>query len=553
MNAAAHKLFGVPSEAPCQGADYQHFLEPYIRADPQQSHASPEQWLMNLVLNKEAASSVPEDAIVLHLPFGREVAVTRWNVPIDEAQKHLMGTAYTFHNLTNCHQRALHLQRVHEAILTFSTAIGRIPEQLDLPWPEETLLAPPVVFVAQQLVDIIRYVLSCRRVSLLAKCPSAEYLYFVAGSGISPEQELLIREKEWKRVSLLEVVDETARARLNANQVEILTSDHLPLRPVHPREGDVENLLMVPMFLQRQLAGILIVVRAADEGAYLPEDVALVKAVAAQARLIIEGLCCLHAQVETQTRARVLCEVQHLSNDFLTLASHELRTPLTGIMGNLQLAQRRLEALKYQINVQTEHVSEHVACTQQPLDSAAKSASLLQCMINDLIDDARIQTNQLALSLTPCDLLTLLKAAVARQQHAAPEHAIVWKEQPAEQSVPIFADEQRIIRVLTTYLSNAYRSSPGTQPVTVALTVENAVARVSVYDEGPGIPADEQAHLWDRFYHSKWSTVQNELDLSFGLALYLCRVLIEQHQGSVGMQSAPGEGTTFWLTLPLAK
>ncbi len=289
----------------------------------------------------------------------------------------------------------------------------------------------------------------------------------------------------------------------------------------------------------------------------------------------------------------MLHEVQRLSNDFLTLASHELRTPLTGIMGNLQLAQHRLETLKRQVAAQAEHVRERLTYAQQPLASASQSTRLLQRMINDLIDDARIQTNQLALSLQPGDLLTLLKEAVTRQQHDAPERTIVLKEKPTEPAVPILADAQRIIQVLTTYLANALRAAPGTRPVTVGLTVEDAVARVSEHDEGPGIPAEEQAHLWDRFYRGKGSSIQHKLDLSLGLlqypqrmipyekggksprgsdrppstflivadgsrflnralGLYLCRAFIERHQGRVGVQSAPGQGTTFWLTLPLA-
>lgn len=58
-------------------------------------------------------------------------------------------------------------------------------------------------------------------------------------------------------------------------------------------------------------------------------------------------------------------------------------------------------------------------------------------------------------------------------------------------------------------------------------------------------------HLWDRFYRAKGSAIQQELDLSLGLGFYLCKVFIERHQGSVGVQSAPGQGAIFWLALPL--
>ena len=171
-------------------------------------------------------------------------------------------------------------------------------------------------------------------------------------------------------------------------------------------------------------------------------------------------------------------------------------------------------------------------------------------MINDLIDDARIQSNTLPFSLNPEDLGTLLREVVAGQQHAAPERTIVLDAPSAEQRVPILADAGRIKHVLTTYLTNALTSSPPGKPVVVQLSVVEALARVSVHNEGAGIAREELDHIWERFYRAKGSAVQHELDLSCGLPLYLCRVFIEWHQGSVGVQSAPGEGATFWFTLP---
>jgi len=116
----------------------------------------------------------------------------------------------------------------------------------------------------------------------------------------------------------------------------------------------------------------------------------------------------------------------------------------------------------------------------------------------------------------------------------------------------ILADAGRIKHALTTYLTNALTSSPPGRPVEVQLRVEEALARVSVHNEGAGIAREELDHLWERFYRAKGSAVQHGLDLSCGLPLYLCWVFMERHEGSVGVQSAPGQGATFWLTLPIA-
>ncbi|WP_307811823.1 HAMP domain-containing sensor histidine kinase [Ktedonobacter robiniae] len=242
--------------------------------------------------------------------------------------------------------------------------------------------------------------------------------------------------------------------------------------------------------------------------------------------------------------------MSRLAGEFLTLATHELRTPLTRVLGNLQLAQRRLQTYKGQFAPPSAQIREPLAHVQQPLAAASQSAQLQQRIINDLIDDARIQTHMLTLSLNPEDLGTLLREVVAGQQQAAPEHTIVLDAPPLEQGVPILADAERIKHVLTTYLTNALTYAPPGQPMVVQLRITEALARVSVHNEGSGIAREELDHIWERFYRAKGSAVQHELDLSFGLALYLCRVFIEQHQGSVGVESAPGQGATFCFTLP---
>ena len=563
INATAHKLFEVAPEALYQGTGYKQFLEHYTCSDEQNQSVSSEQWLMNLVLAQEAGTCSPEHMLLLHLPSGRKVSVNVRCFPLIDSQRDAGETVFIFREITHRYQKALHLQRVYEAVRDLTAAIAQIPEYRDLAWPEETfLLSPPVLFVAQQLVEVIHHVLECHRVLMLAFGPPAGHMHFVAGSGYTPEQE-----QYWREIGGCflpsEVIDETMLARLSANEEAIFTTEslckverfgkQLPL-PAYDVTTSLasETFLLIPVFLEQQWVGALAIIKANAEDGYTPEEIALVKAVTRQTALFIDCIHCLHTHAETRTRALVLDEVNQLTDEFLMLASHELRTPLTGIMGNLQLAQRRLETLKSQLATQPAYVREDIAHAQQPLTAASRSAQLQQRMINDLIDDARIQTHTLPLSLKRWDLRTLLREVVATQQQSMPEHAIVLEIMPTEQEVPIIADAGRIKQVLNTYLTNALSYSPAERSVTVQLTIGNALARVSVHDEGPGIPEEEREHLWDRFYRAKGNAVQHELDLSFGLGLYLCQVFIEQHQGSVGVQSVSGQGATFWFTLPIA-
>src|SRR6266702_4019137 len=466
-NAAAFKLFEVPSEDLFQGIGYQEFLHPYTMGDEQQRAIALEPWLMSLVVDDEAASCLQKETMVLQLPSGREAYVTMCGLPLLDAHKRAVGTIYVFHEITHRYQKALHLQRVHQAVLSLREAIAHLPEHIDLASPEGIfLLSPPVLFVAQHLVDLIGHVLDCQYVSLVALGP-AGHLYYAVGSG------------------------------------------------------------------------------------YTPEEIEFVKAVAAETMLVIDCLHCLCEQAEERARALAQQEMSLLVNEFLNLASHELNTPLTSIKGNIQLAQRRLARLKRQFAAQPGRVSEQIEQVQHSLASAAQSARLQERIIKALMDDARIQSDTLELHTTSRDLSVLLREAVATQQRLAPERTIVLESMPPERVVPVMVDAERITQVITSYLANALSYSPADQPVTVQLTIEDAVARVSVHDQGPGIPGEEQGRIWGRYYFAREIAEQQEPDLSLGLGLYLSRAFIERHHGSVGVESDPGHGATFWFTLPI--
>jgi len=549
INAAALKLFEGAATSLWNGTSYQQFLHRYTGEAQQQPAPALEPWLMSIVIDEETAASPQEETMVLQVSSGRKVYVNIRCSPVLDAQQHTVGTVYVFHDLTHRYQKALHLQDVYQAVSHLQEAIAHLPEHLDFASPEGTifLLSPPVLFVAQQLVDVIRHVLDCLRVRLLALGP-AGHLYYGVGSGFTPEQEQFLGERSG-RFLLSDILDETALARLAAGQEVILPTAHMRLPPEIGAAFGARTLLLVPLFLEQQWVGVLVIGKAGLNSRYAPEEIELVKAVAAETMLVIECLLWLCEHAEAHARALTQQEMHRLTNDFLTLASHELNTPLTVIKGNLQVAQHRLATLKRRIAEQLEQLSEQI---ELPLASATQSARLQERMIKELIDDASIQANSLELHMQRCDLIALLREAVARQQRSAPERTIMLEVMTTEKVVPIIADAERITRVINAYLANALSYAPADQPVTVQLTVEDAVARVSVHDEGPGIPVEEQGHIWGRHFYAKGTTAQDELDLSLGLGLYLCQALIERHHGSVGVHSKPGHGATFWFTLPLA-
>jgi signal transduction histidine kinase len=145
----------------------------------------------------------------------------------------------------------------------------------------------------------------------------------------------------------------------------------------------------------------------------------------------------------------------------------------------------------------------------------------------------------------------VVREAVEEQRQLHPERTIAL-DVPSEPRVPVVADAHRLGQVVTNLLTNALKYSPTDRPVEVGLQVHNQQARVWVRDAGPGLPPAEQEHVWERYYRAPGVSVQSGSGIGLGLGLHISRTIIEQHQGQVSVQSAPGQGSTFWFSLPLA-
>lgn len=235
---------------------------------------------------------------------------------------------------------------------------------------------------------------------------------------------------------------------------------------------------------------------------------------------------------------------------FLGIASHELQTPLTTLKLHAQLAHRRLERLVSSEGELTEGLAHHLGALQEEEARMVQQLRRLDRLVKDLLDVSRIRAGRLDLRLERVELAALVQEVVEEQRRAAPTRTISLAL-PAPQVVSLVADADRIGQVVTNYLTNALKYSAAAQPVEVGLEVEGQHARVWVRDHGPGIPVEEQARIWERFHRVPGIEVQSGSGVGLGLGLAICREMIERHQGQVGVDSTPGEGATFWFTLPL--
>lgn len=310
-------------------------------------------------------------------------------------------------------------------------------------------------------------------------------------------------------------------------------------------------LVAAPMFLGNRLLGVLALIYGQHDAVVTPAEDALAKAVAKLTGLVHERERLLQEQAETRAHALALQEINTRFNEFLSIASHELKGPLTAFQGNIQFAQRTLRTLLSHRAQTREEVSSALEKIQRYLERAEHQISVQNRLTSDLIDVSRIRAGKLELHMQPCDLGQIVREIVENQRQVA-EGRVITLELPTEKMV-ICGDADRLGQVVSNYLTNALKYSSSDKPVEVAVTTDGATARVTVSDQGAGLTLDEQERVWERFYRAKDVQVLSGNGIGLGLGLHICKTIVEQHNGCVGLHSMPGKGSHFWFTLPLSE
>jgi PAS domain S-box-containing protein len=232
--------------------------------------------------------------------------------------------------------------------------------------------------------------------------------------------------------------------------------------------------------------------------------------------------------------------------EFLRMVNHELRTPLTAILGLIELVLLQIKRRPTSLAPEAEELLGKI---EQELRLARGQVDIEKRLVEDLLQVSRLEMHQFRLSLHRMNLVTIVQETVA--SHQAARAGGIELVLPPEEMVPVIADAGRIGQVLTNYLTNALKYAPVDRAISVRLEVTGTVARVSVRDQGPGLTPEQQQRVWERFYQVAAPGYQGP-DRGLGLGLAIARAIVEQHQGQVGVESAPDRGSTFWFTLSLA-
>jgi PAS domain S-box-containing protein len=229
-------------------------------------------------------------------------------------------------------------------------------------------------------------------------------------------------------------------------------------------------------------------------------------------------------------------EVDQVKDAFVSTVSHELRTPITSILGYTEM----LEDGAY-----------------GPLEPAALDAvrrlgansTRLLSLIDDLLTLSRVQDQGLAVADRLVDLRRIVAAATTVVAPTLERRELDLTVDLPDDPIPFLGDRDMLERVVINLVSNAVKFTPEGGRVDVALWAEGADAVLTVADTGIGIPQQEQERLFSRFFRS--SLAQQQAIPGSGLGLSIAYAIVEQHGGSMSVESAPGEGATFHVRLPL--
>ncbi len=311
------------------------------------------------------------------------------------------------------------------------------------------------------------------------------------------------------------------------------------------------SLLGVPLLNGDRLVGV-VHVDTTQTRLFTEEDSRLLRIVADRIALAIDRAqdfeSAQQTRLEAEHQVADLQEATRRMDEFLGIASHELRTPLTSLKTNLQMLDYWLSAS----GGREKGVARVDRAAAPLLQRSMRSMTRLDRLIGELLDASHIRESRLELQREHTELVALVQAITEEQRDAYPNRELQL-EVAASTRLPVYVDADRIGQVVANYLSNAFKYSRATSPVHIQMQVDRAWAKVSVRDYGVGIPAAEQQLIWDRFYRVPGTLHQSGSQVGLGLGLYICRDIVERHGGQVGVQSAPGEGSTFWFTLPLIR
>ena len=244
--------------------------------------------------------------------------------------------------------------------------------------------------------------------------------------------------------------------------------------------------------------------------------------------------------IEPLQNDQVLKLATHLEDQFITVASHELKTPMTTISGHAQLLLRRLS--------REQELSSEMELIRTSIESIDGQTRRLNALVNELLELSSIRAGKMDLQTEKCDVVDICRQVVEQESSLTGRNiTLIAPSTP----ITLQADCTRVNQVMVNLVDNALQYSPPQSHVEVQMSQNENDALIEVRDCGPGIPEDQQAHLFEPFYRGHYSQASPKSGL--GLGLTICKEIVERHGGHIWFESHESTGSSFFVELPLCQ
>jgi signal transduction histidine kinase len=249
------------------------------------------------------------------------------------------------------------------------------------------------------------------------------------------------------------------------------------------------------------------------------------------------------ATAELKERYEQLKELDRMKSQFLSIASHELKTPITAMSGFLQVAIRRVRRLTD--GAAAGAMSEGLRGITEQLEVVYRQTGKLARLVDELLDVSRIQTGRIEFRYGEVDLGELANEVAVRMQLTTTTHQISVRRD--SQNV-VTADRDHLEQVLNNLVTNAIKYSPSGGSITIDVRPDDGGVRLSVSDEGIGIPEKELDAIFGLFYRSPDRAARDAAGM--GLGLYISREIVVRHGGRIWAESGREKGSTLNVVIP---
>ena len=288
------------------------------------------------------------------------------------------------------------------------------------------------------------------------------------------------------------------------------------------------SILGVPLLIKERAIGVIEAVNKLGESHYTAEDVELLTTLAAQAAIAIENTRLLAA---LQTAYDELAKLDKMKSDFIAIASHELRTPLGLILGHATYLR--------------ETSGPEV---QDQIDVVVRSALRLKSVMEDLSNLGHIEAGQVRIRPTQFQLDEVVREVIRDSLGLAQAKQLDVRAQFRPESMLINADRDKLRVILSNLLTNAVKFTPEGGHVLLTAQTMPGYVKVSVIDDGIGIPADQLERIFDRFFQVEGHLTRRHGGM--GLGLSIAKVMVEMHRGQIWAESKIGGGSNFSFLIP---